>query len=222
MVALSYGFTRLREEDINWWNQVIREQGLRHLGRGVALGCVVYLAQVGVAATLGWVRFQTAGWEGSSKTAVVETAITHLGNLCVAWNEEMLYRGYGLQSLTQAIGLPGAVAIQVPLFAWGHAPGWRTFLGQSALGLSTTALQLYSRSVWVPVGYHAAWNYVQTAIIGPPDASPSIWPMHIQGPVLWMGRPGYPEPGLLSALMNLVVVAGALFAWQLRRRRSHH
>src|SRR3712207_1085949 len=65
MVALSYGFTRLREEDINWWNQVIREQGLRHLGRGVALGCVVYLAQVGVAATLGWVRFQTAGWEGS-------------------------------------------------------------------------------------------------------------------------------------------------------------
>ncbi len=220
MVALTYGFTRLREEDIDWWNEALRKQGGHYLVMGVALGSVVYLVQTGVALTQGWVSFDPSGWQRSSEAPVGRTLLSHLANICVAWNEEMLYRGYGLYSLTAAIGLPGAVALLIPLFAWGHGSGWQTFIGQSALGLSTTALKLASNSLWLPVGYHAAWNYMQTAVLGPPDAAPSLLPMRVEGSRLWMGRPGYPEPGLLSILTNFVIAAAAFLMWWRSRGKN--
>lgn len=220
MGALTYAFVKVRAEDTDWWNEVVGKKPVTYLSIGVALGSAVYLVQTGLALTLGWVSFPGPGWQNLSAPAVVQTLITHLANVCVALNEEMLYRGYGLYSLGGAIGLPGAVALLVPLFAWGHAAGWLTFIGQCTLGLSTTALMLAGNSLWLPVGYHAAWNYIQTAIFGPPDASPSLLPMQVEGPKLWMGRPGYPEPGLLSTLTNLGIALAAFFIWWRSRTKS--
>ncbi len=220
MGAFTYAFIRLREEDTDWWAEVLGKKVVRYLCIGVTLGSAVYLAQTGIALMLGWVSFPSPGWRRSSEIAIVRTLVSHLANLCVALNEEMIYRGYGLYSLSGAISLPGAITLLVPLFAWTHGGGWQTFVGQCTLGLSTTALKLVSNSLWLPVGYHAAWNYVQTAIIGPPDASPSLLPMHVEGPKLWMGRPGYPEPGLLSTLTNLAVAVVAFFLWWRLRSKT--
>ncbi len=220
MLALTYGFVTLREEDTDWWQRALLEDGVYKLALGLVLGGMVYVTVGSTAAALGWVHFPEWGWHRASKPAVAWTLISHLANLSVAWNEEMLYRGYGLHSLSKAFGLPVAVAILIPLFARSHGTGWQVFIGQSALGLATTALRLTGDSLWLPVGYHAAWNYVQTAVLGPPDASPSLLPMHVEGPKLWMGRPGYPEPGLLATLANLVVATGALFLWWRSRRQA--
>ena len=220
MVGLTYAFVRLREEDRAWWHRVLLKDGTRQLLVGIALGGGVYLAETGAAMALGWVHFGPGGWYGSAKTAVIWTLVSHLANLCVAWNEEMLYRGYGLHSLTEAIGLPGAVVVLVPLFAWGHGEGWQTFIGQSTFALTMTALRLVGKSLWLPVGYHAAWNYMQTAVLGAPDARPSLLPMHVDGPQLWLGRPGYPVPGMLSIVVNLVVATVATFVWWHTRKQS--
>ena len=45
--------------------------------------------------------------------------------------------------------------------------------------------------------------------------APSIRPLQVQGPQRWMGRPGAPEPGLLSTLVHLVI---ALLLWLWMRR----
>ena len=66
MVALTYGFTRLREEDIDCWNEALRKHGGRYLVIGVALGSVVYLVQTGLALTQGVVSFDYAGWHRMS------------------------------------------------------------------------------------------------------------------------------------------------------------
>ncbi len=76
-------------------------------------------------------------------------------------------------------------------------------------------LRLHSDALWLPVGYHWAWNVLQTAIFGAPDSAPSIRPLHLHGPERWMGRPGAPEPGLLSTLVHLVM---ALLLWLWMRR----
>jgi CAAX protease family protein len=76
-------------------------------------------------------------------------------------------------------------------------------------------LRLHSDALWLPIGYHWAWNVVQTAVFGAPDASPCLRPLHVQGPYRWTGRPGHPEPGLLSTLIHLAV---ALLVWLGMRR----
>lgn len=220
ITSLTYAFVTLREDDLKWWKEVLHKDAMRQLGLGLALGSAAYLTTTGVATAFGWVHFPSKGWQALSKQEVLETLVSHLGHLAVSWNEEMLYRGYGLQSLSQAVGKPGAVMILVPLFAWGHAPGLRVLAGQSALGLGLTSLRLASNSLWLPIGYHASWNYIQTAILGPPDASPSLLPMYVQGPDLWIGRPGYPEPGLLSTMINLIVAGGAFWFWWRSRRTA--
>jgi membrane protease YdiL (CAAX protease family) len=78
-----------------------------------------------------------------------------------------------------------------------------------------TLLRLRSGGLWLPIGYHWAWNVVQTAVLGAPDAAPSVRPLHVHGPRRWMGWPGHPEPGLLSTLIHLAVV---LLAWVGMRR----
>ena len=194
----------------------------RQLTLGLVLGSGAFLAVASTAAALGWVHFPQAGWHTASTAAVLWTLISRAAHLCVAWNEEMLFRGYGLHCLAQVVGVPLAVAILVPVFAHGHGPGWQILIGQSALGLSTTALRFAGGTIWLPVGYHTAWNYGQTAVLGPPDAPPSLLPMHIEGPELWMGRPGYPEPGMLSTLVNLIVAGGAAWVWWRSRRQASH
>jgi hypothetical protein len=88
-------------------------------------------------------------------------------------------------------------------------------LGMLAGGTTVMLLRLHSDALWLPVGYHWAWNVLQTAIFGAPDAAPSLRPLHVDGPERWMGRPGQPEPGLLSTLVHLVM---ALLVWLWMRR----
>jgi hypothetical protein len=37
---------------------------------------------------------------------------------------------------------------------------------------------------------------------------PSLRPLVVDGPLRWMGRPGHPEPGLLSARLQAGVALG--------------
>jgi hypothetical protein len=76
-------------------------------------------------------------------------------------------------------------------------------------------LRLHSDALWLPVGYHWAWNVLQAAIFGAPGFAPSLRPLQVHGPERWMGRPGQPEPGLLSTLIHLAV---ALLLWLWMRR----
>ena len=220
VLGVTKGFVKLRSEDTSWWHQMLRTNVGSRLAIGIVLGTGSYLAVICVAKALGWVHFPEWGWQKSSAADIGWTVLTHTANLNIAVNEEILYRGYGLYSLSQATGSPIAVTLLVAYFAWGHGSGWQVLIGQSALALATTALRFSGGSLWLPIGYHAAWNYMQTAIFGASDASPSIFPIQVDGPMLWMGRPGYPEPGLLQTFVNLSVAAGALFVWWRYRRKN--
>lgn len=220
VLGITHAFVRLRSEDENWWHRMLRSEVGSRLTLGIALGSGSYLAVVCVARALGWVHFSEWGWQSSSGVDIAWTLLTHMANLDIALNEELLYRGYGLHSLSQAIGSPTAVILLIAYFAWGHGSGWQVLIGQGGLALATTALRFSGGSLWLPIGYHAAWNYMQTAIFGALDASPSVLPMHVDGPKLWMGRPGYPEPGLLPTVVNLAVAASALFVWWRYQRKK--
>lgn len=205
----------LRLEGRRRWTELPIRAGLRQLGAGAALGAAAFLAVAGSAAAQGWASAPEWGWEQAAPGAVLQAvAFQSLGHLAVAWNEELVFRGYGFATLREAWGEPAAIVALTLLFAAFHQLTPRVLLGQAALGAALMALRVASGGLWLPLGYHWAWNVMQTAVLGPPDGLPSLRPLTVTGPAWWLGRPGHPEPGLLSAAVNLAVAGGV---WWLGR-----
>jgi membrane protease YdiL (CAAX protease family) len=217
---LTYAMQRVEQRPVSW---KISPAQARQFSQGAALGASAFLGLIGAAAAKGWVAAPSWGWERAPGAKVARSiALQSVGHLAVAWNEEMVFRGYGFAVLREAVGQPIAIGILVPLFALAHAGSAQVRLGQAALGSALMALRLSSGSIWAPLGYHWAWNVVQTALLGPTDGMPSLRPLTVTGPYTWIGRPGHPEPGLLSAIVQGCVALGVGLIWRLVQENAAH
>jgi membrane protease YdiL (CAAX protease family) len=184
---------------------------------GFGAGTIAWLAFLGIAQAKGWISSPSWGWNYAPLDIVLRfAALNMVGHLAIAWNEEQVFRGYGFDTLQASIGTTGATLVLVPLFAAGHPLHPLVIVGQSMLGLLCTAQRLSTNSIWFGVGYHWAWNAMQSAIFGQTNAPPSIRPLQVHGPEIWVGRPGHPEPGLLSSLIHFLglVVVGLIWWWR--------
>jgi membrane protease YdiL (CAAX protease family) len=220
-VALTYAFVRLHPEDRARWNRVPLRQGLSQGLQGIGLGAGAFFAWLGIAAARGWVSAPAWGWEQASVSAMARSiALLGAGHLAVAWNEEMVFRGYGFEVLRAAVGQGAAVGVVIPFFALYHGLDGFRILGTAAPGTTLMLLRLHRDALWLPVGYHWSWNICQSAIFGPVESMPSLRPLKVHGPPRWVGRPGEAERGLLSILIHLTVAVVAWLCMRHRHRRS--
>ncbi|MGG1551633.1 CPBP family intramembrane glutamic endopeptidase [Paenibacillus ferrarius] len=99
-----------------------------------------------------------------------------IGGLClfigVAVNEELFARGY-LQGLAKRqYGARWGIAISTIVFALLHAknPGmWSSMMPLLNLllaGLLFGLCREYSGSLWLPIGLHVSWNFIQGCVFG--------------------------------------------------------
>jgi membrane protease YdiL (CAAX protease family) len=191
--------------------------------RGAGLGIGAYTTWLVVATNCGWMTFQGWGWDTASVHKTLRSAaLLGVGHLAVAWNEEQVFRGYGFDSLRQALGGWGAVAILAPLFAISHglSSSILQFVSFVIAGGILTLMRVESKSIWFGVGYHWMWNFMQTGLFGPATAEPSFRPIVVDGPYQWVGKPGSPEPGLLSTMIQCAVGIGIGLLWLAKRRRE--
>lgn len=84
--------------------------------------------------------------------------------------EEVINRGYFFQALIEGTRIWIAVGIIALLFIAGHGANtgfaWTNSIFFFIHGISYCLLYLLTRSVWVPVGFHLAWNWTQGSICG--------------------------------------------------------
>jgi membrane protease YdiL (CAAX protease family) len=207
-LAVTRAFAELRPEDRAAWKTVELRQGVRDAAVGAALGATSLLGILSIALAQGWLSAPDWGWrtEGTRRVATSIALIT-VGQLAVAWNEELVFRGYGSTTLRKV--LPEAVAegLLVALFALAHPINPRTLIGEAALGLVLVELRRRSAHIWMPLGFHWGWNVLQSAVFGPAERRPSLRPLYVHGPPLWIGHPGYPDPGVLTILVCLGLAA---------------
>jgi CAAX protease family protein len=184
------------------------------LGGGVAV-CVVAL--VGVAA--GSYNFSVADATGGvAKTLVGSFVIFLLG----AAAEEMLFRGYPLQTLLRSWPLWIAlIPVSLP-FALVHmwnpnvAPGF-TLVNTVLAGVWLGVAYWRTRSLWLAFGLHFGWNWVQGALLGSPVSGiKGITPYPLlkfadTGPA-WLGGGAYGIEG--GATCTLALVLATLFTWR--------
>lgn len=214
--VLTYAFVNLRPADQARWNRVPLHVGVRQALQGVGLGAGAFLAWASVAAAKGWVSAPAWGWERTTMGDLSRSfMLLGVGHLAVAWNEEMVFRGYGFETAREALGQGAAVGVLIPAFALYHGTDPQQMLGMAAGGTVLMLLRLQSDALWLPIGYHWAWNVLQTAVFGPAENVPAIRPLQVHGPSLWVGCPGSPEPGLLNTLIHLTL---ALMVWLWMRR----
>lgn len=222
VVATTYAFTGLTPADRAAWHQPPTRQEFTHLGIGMAGGTAAMSVVLAIAAARGWVSAPAWGWKKVPPAQVARSvARLTVCEMMAAWNEEMVFRGYGLDTLSRAIGLPAAVLILAPLFGISHGLDPARFVSMTLAGIVLTIMRLESGGIWPSFGFHLMWNLWQVAVFGPSDGPVSLRPLHVHGPAVWVGRPGAPEPGRLVLLvLGFLAVVLGVRVWQRRQRQA--
>jgi hypothetical protein len=149
--------------------------------------------------------------------------------------EELWFRGYYLTNAAEGLtALPGvdarratvaAAALTAAAFGGVHAANPSAGAVSTALvagyGLYLAAGYLLTGDLGLPVGFHAAWNYVQGFVYGFPVSGvdvPSLLATETAGPAALTGGGFGPEAGLLGAAWALASLPA--LAWWVRRTRG--
>jgi membrane protease YdiL (CAAX protease family) len=219
VVGITNLFTYLCPEERVGWERPPTAEQLADLALGAALGVAACCAMLGAAAAKGWVSAPAWGWrDGLAPSDVLASAsLIAAQEATLVFNEEVIFRGYGLDALTAALGRWGGLALSIALFARYHGPGWKRFAGLSTAGVLLALLKLRTGDLWHVAGFHWGWNVAQKSLFGPSDGAPSLRPLRLDGPEAWVGRPGHPDPGWLQIIATALL---ALAAGAAPRRRT--
>jgi membrane protease YdiL (CAAX protease family) len=188
---------------------------LRELGLGLLIGAVMILLVAALEGILGVVRFTPGGvpparlwhWAGG----------VLLFGFVAATNEELIFRGYPFQRLVEVVGPIIAVGLCSALFGIVHLGNphhtWISTLNTALVGIPLAVAYLRTRLLWLPIGIHFAWNFVQGFFLGMPVSgvqlpSPLLRAEVSANPLLTGGSYG-PEASLLTTAV-VILAAGYL------------
>jgi membrane protease YdiL (CAAX protease family) len=186
---------------------------LKHLLIGLAAGFAVFSLAVAIAAGLGIYQVEGTGDLSRFLPALIGSA------LFPAVNEELLFRGILFRWVEEWGGSWVALLVTSALFGCAHllnpnaSPIAAIGIAFGA-GVMLGAAYMLTRSLWLPMGLHAAWNFAQGEIY---DIPVSGMPVHgildarLSGPPLLTGN-GF---GLEASLIAIVVATlfGLALLW---------
>lgn len=143
----------------------------------------------------------------------------------VAFNEELLMRGYVLSNLMLSMNRWVALLISSLLFSAMHLGNPNITLFSFATivlaGLLLGLPYIYTKSLWLPIALHFSWNYFQGTIFGysvSGNASYSLITQTRKADTIWNGGEFGFEGSLLAVLM--LVVAIVVLGWYYHKQEE--
>ena len=191
---------------------------LRELGAGLVWGTALVCAVVAVLAAVGAYRVAAVGWDKGILIGLVAGIMGGVG-------EELLFRGVLLRLLEAWLGSWWALAVTAVLFGAMHlSNAGATPVGAAAIaleaGILLGACYLVTRRLWLAIGLHAAWNFVQGGIFGSDisgtGSGRGLFEASFSGPDLLTGG----SVGIEGSLVAVVIctATGLLMVAVVRRR----
>ena len=179
-----------------------------------------------VMLALGWLTFEGFAWQFDPTSTVITGVLTFfVVFVFVGWNEELLSRGYHLQTIASGINLFWGVIISSAVFGILHLGNpnatWVSAAGIFFAGIYLAYGYIRTRQLWLPIGLHIGWNFFEGVVFGFPVSGLDIYALlriKISGPELWTGGAFGPEAGLI--LLPSLIVGGALIYWFTINRRA--
>jgi membrane protease YdiL (CAAX protease family) len=196
---------------------------VKELCVGLGIGGIMMISLGGAEALLRLAHF--ARNTLPARAELVYGSCLFLILLITATNEELVFRGYPFQKLVESLGPPGAVAVSSVFFGLAHLGNshhtWISTLNTMLVGIPLSIAYLRTRSLWMPVGMHFTWNYVQGFVFGLPVSgytfSPSLLKVQVHGAAWLTGSEYGPEGGLLS---TIAIVGAGIYLFCARIRMS--
>lgn len=195
------------------------------LFRGAVLGsCLFTTVMVFIAIFGGWQSLTWGSIGGLTASAGAMAAVATI--------EEVLFRGVVFRIVEERAGTVLALVMSTVLFGLLHLVNpHASLLGALAIsltgGLLTAAAYVATRSLWLPIGVHFAWNTVSGGVFGvvvsgAETAPGSLLHTTLSGPSLITGGTFGPEASLFTLLVCLVPIVvllrRAARTGQIRRR----
>jgi membrane protease YdiL (CAAX protease family) len=191
---------------------------LKYLGLGLLAGVLIMGAIVGVAALANIYRIIGAGDTSNFVVELMGTAILP------GFMEELMFRGILFRWIEEFGGSWLALLLTSALFGGAHIMNPNaTWFSSLAIAIEAGVLlggaYMLTRSLWLPMGLHAAWNFTQGEIFDVPVSGldeHGLVQAKLSGPALLSGG-GF---GLEASLIALAVATAAgvwLVALALRR-----
>ena len=134
------------------------------------------------------------------------------------FTEELLFRGILFRWIEEFAGSWAALVVTSALFGLAHIlnPGatwFSSFAIAVEAGLLLGAVYMLTRSLWMPIGLHAAWNFAEGPIFGVPvSGSPADGALRasIAGPPILSGGPFGLEGSVIAVLSQRLAGLGFL------------
>lgn len=191
---------------------------LGKLAAGWGVGTALQFLVLAVLGAAGWLVVERADWRPLSLTVSI------FSWLIISFNEELAFRGYILQRLAQAWGMPAAVVTSSALFTMVHSMNPNVqplaLLSLFVAGLLLATAYLVSRSLWLPIGLHIGWNLTEIHLLGFPGSGatePALLRSIVHGPEVMTGGAFGPEGGVVGlavTALGIVVLLLGQTAWR--------
>lgn len=184
---------------------------------GMLYGALLVSATVGLVAAMHGYRIEAVTWPASLPADCAYW-------LFVAVGQEVVFRGLLLGRLEARLGSWAAMAISGAAFGAFHLinPNATVWAG-AALALESVgcyaAVWMLSRSLWVVIGVHFAWNAMEASVFGLADSGvsyPGALAGRISGP-FWLTGGGFGIEASAPAVL-VCAAAGAIVLYVAHRR----
>jgi membrane protease YdiL (CAAX protease family) len=195
----------------------------------ILMGILITFVQMGfiyvVMLTLGWLTFEGFAWEFDPINVVIGGVLTFFVIfIFVGWNEELLSRGYHLQTIASGLNLFWGVIISSAVFGLLHIANpnatWISVMGIFFAGIYLAYGYIRTKQLWLPIGLHIGWNFFEGVVFGfPVSGLTDIYKLiriQVHGPELWTGGAFGPEAGLI-VLPSLILGAFLIYLYTMRR-----
>ena len=179
------------------------------MGIGWAVAAVNFLAIIVCLFLCGYYRIVTVEFDVASQLSWLSLF------LLVAVVEEVVFRGILFRLITDKWNIAVGLTTSSLLFGLAHLgnPGatlWAALAIALASGWLFGMAYAYHQTIWVPIGMHWAWNYLEGGVFGcavsgaPLDYQPLITP-RISGPDILTGGAFGPEASIICVALGIVL-----------------
>ncbi|MDR2753556.1 MAG: CPBP family intramembrane metalloprotease [Oscillospiraceae bacterium] len=213
--------------------KLLYKRPLRHMGlagprapgaaKDLLLGCGLGLAAISAAAGVLLLGGGVVEYVNFKALTEPRFWVWLLLFVAVAFNEELFTRGLLMTVMKTTRSKATVLLVPAAVFALMHlgnpAYSWLPALNIFLVGLVFGAFFLRTGQLWLPIGFHFAWNFFQGNFWGLEVsglATPSLLKTRFTGPAWLTGGAFGAEGGVAVTAVCLVLLAVAWFAWPKR------
>jgi hypothetical protein len=188
------------------------KRAVPELSMGLLLGASLFVITIGILALLG--NYRVTGTNPWISVLPALVAAISAGVI-----EELWFRGIVFRNLEEWLNTWWALAISALIFGIVHManPGATLWAGLAVAieaGILLAAAYIVTRRLWLGIGMHIAWNFVQGGIFGVAVSGTEYSGLlsgTLSGPALVSGGEFGVEASIITVLLSLLVSAALLY-----------